>query len=69
MLPRWLVALRVAAPSPAVPTTLRPSHMYRMFSENDPSEMFRVEGAVAASLNDEPGGMRRLIVPLIEKNR
>ena len=70
MLPRWFTTVRVAAPFPALPATRRPSLTNLIFSfENDPKDMFLVEGAVASTLNEEPSGIRKLMFPLIEANR
>jgi hypothetical protein len=69
MLPRWLVTVKVALPSPHLPTTRRPSPKFIPPQENAPSKILRVEGAVATTLKEESDGMRRLILLLVEVNR
>src|SRR5687768_16968264 len=70
ILPRWLVTVRLAEPSPVLPTTRRPSlTKLKPELENEPSWIFRVEGAVATSWNEEFAGIRKLILPRIESKR
>ncbi len=67
---RWLVTVIVALPSPTLPTTRRPLLIELIFApENAPSEMLRVEGAVATRRKEEFEGMCKLILPLVVVKR
>lgn len=68
MLPRWLVTVKVALPSPTLPITRRPSPKFILL-EKAPSEMLRVEGAVATRRKEDSKGMRRKMLLLVEAKR
>ena len=70
MLPRWLVTVRVELPSPYFPTMRRPSLTeLKLPLAKEPREIYRVDGAVATSLNPEVNGIRMLILPLMDAKR
>ena len=70
MLPRWFVTVKLALPSPLTPLTRRPSLIkFILLPENAPSEILRVEGAVATNLNPALKGIRKLMLPRVEMKR
>lgn len=70
MFPRWLVTFKVALPSPICPMTRRPSLTNRKPElASEPSEILRVEGAVATIRNEDVNGIRKLMLPRVEAKR